>query len=75
MTTSKCETRDFLSWLGGLLETAPDVAVEIVVLEEEAEARSSIHVTLRDLPGRLAGFELRPAADARGEPASEAPRP
>ena len=27
--TSKCETQSFLTWLGGLLETARDVAVEI----------------------------------------------
>ena len=56
-----CEREHLLSWLRDVLAAADGVNVRIVV-EEDADARSSVQITLRDIPGPLAGLELRPLA-------------
>jgi len=59
--TLQCERERLLSWLRDVLAAADGVNVHIVV-EEDADARSSVQITLHDIPGPLAGLELRPLA-------------
>jgi hypothetical protein len=54
----RCERDRLLSWLRHVLAGSEGIDVQIVV-EEAADARSSVHITLRDVPGPLAGLELR----------------
>jgi hypothetical protein len=54
----RCERDSLLSWLRDVLAGSDGVNVHIVV-EEDADARASVQITLRDLPGPLAGLELR----------------
>jgi hypothetical protein len=53
-----CERDRLLSWLREVLSGSDGVNVHIVV-EEAADARSSVHITLHDVPGPLAGLGLR----------------
>jgi hypothetical protein len=59
--TTPCERERLLSWLREVLAGADGVDVHIVV-EEDANARSSVQIILRDVPGPLAGLQLRPLA-------------
>lgn len=54
----RCERDRLLSWLRDVLAGSEGVNVHIVV-EEIADARSSVQITLHDLPGPLAALELR----------------
>jgi hypothetical protein len=45
-------------WLREVLATSDGVDVHIVV-EDAADARSSVQITLRDVPGPLAGLQIR----------------
>jgi hypothetical protein len=47
-----------LLWLGEVLAALNDVNVDIVV-EEAADAHSSVQITLRDVPQAIAGLQLR----------------
>ena len=58
--TIRCEHDRLLSWLREVLAGSDGVDVHIVV-EEDAD-RSSVQITLRDVPGPLAGLQLRPLA-------------
>jgi hypothetical protein len=62
--TFRCERDNLLSWLREVLAGSEGVHVDIVV-EEDADARSSVQITLHDLPGRLAGLQVRPVAQPR----------
>ena len=53
-----CERDDLLSWLREVLAGLDGVNVRIVV-EEADDARSSVQITLHDVPGPLASLELR----------------
>ena len=53
-----CERDRLLSWLRDVLAGSEGIDVQIVV-EEAADARSSVHITMHDIPGPLAGLELR----------------
>ena len=53
-----CERDRLLSWLRDVLAGSEGIDVQIVV-EEAADARSSVHITLHDVPGPLAGLEVR----------------
>jgi hypothetical protein len=55
----QCERDRLLVWLRDVLTEG--VKVRIVV-EEAAGARSSVQITLHDVPGPLAGLDLRPLA-------------
>jgi hypothetical protein len=57
-STVRCERDRLLSWLREVLDGSDGVDVHIVV-EQAADARSSVQITLRDVPGALAGLELR----------------
>ncbi len=57
----RCERDRLLSWLREVLSGADGVNVGIVV-EEADDARSLVQITLHDVPGPLAGFELRKPA-------------
>jgi hypothetical protein len=57
-STVRCEPDSLLTWLGEVLAASDGVDVHIVV-EQVAEARSSVQITLRDVAGPLAGLELR----------------
>jgi hypothetical protein len=57
-STVRCERDRLLSWLRDVLAGSDGVDVHIVV-EEAAGARSSVQITLHDVPGPLAGLELR----------------
>jgi hypothetical protein len=60
-STVRCERDSLLSWLGEVLAGSDGVDVHIVV-EEVAEARSSVQITLHDVPGPLATLQLRKLA-------------
>jgi hypothetical protein len=62
--TVRCERDRLLSWLREVLAGSDGVDVHIVVEEaaDAADARSSVQITLRDVPGPLAGLQLRPLA-------------
>lgn len=58
-STVRCERDSLLTWLGEVLAAADGVDVHIVV-EEVADARASVQITLRgDVPRSLAGLEIR----------------
>jgi hypothetical protein len=57
-SSMRCERDRLLSWLQDVLAGSDGVHVHIVV-EEAAGARSSVHITLHDVPTPLAGLELR----------------
>lgn len=59
-STLRCEHDRLLSWLREVLAGSDGVDVHIVV-EDDAD-RSSVQITLRDVPGPLAGLQLRPQA-------------
>ena len=61
-STVRCERDSLLLWLEEVLASSDGVDVHIVVVEEAAEARSSVQITLRDIRGPLAGLQLRPLA-------------
>jgi len=54
-----CEAGRLLAWLSDVLKEADGVDVAVVVTDD-GSARSSVHITLHDVPGPLAGFGLRP---------------
>ena len=56
--TMRCERDRLLSWLREVLAGSNGVDV-LIVVEEAADARSSVQITLHDVPGPLAGLELR----------------
>jgi len=60
-STVRFERDSLLLWLEEVLAASDGVDVHIVV-EEAAEARSSVQITLRDIRGPLAGLQLRPLA-------------
>jgi hypothetical protein len=60
-STVRCERDCLLMWLREMLATAEGIDVHIVV-EDVADARSSVQITLRDVPGPLAGLQLRQLA-------------
>jgi hypothetical protein len=60
-STVRCERDSLLSWLREVLAGSDGVDVDIVV-EEVVDARSSVQITLRDVPGPLAGLEVRERA-------------
>ena len=66
MADVTCEKEQFLSWLGGLLRDAGDIRVDVEVVAE-AGANSSVYITLRDVPGSLAGLEVRLAGNSAPE--------
>jgi hypothetical protein len=57
-STVRCERDRLLMWIREMLAAADGVDVHIVV-EQVADARSSVQITLRDVPGPLAGLQLR----------------
>lgn len=57
----RCEHDRLLAWLREVLAGSDGVDVHIVV-EEDADARSSVRITLHDVPGPLASLQLRPLA-------------
>jgi hypothetical protein len=60
-STVRCEGDRLLSWLREVLAGADGVSVHIVV-EEDADARSSVQITLHDVPRPVASLQLRPLA-------------
>ena len=60
-STVRCERDSLLLWLEEVLAASDGVDVHIVV-EDDADARSSVQITLRDIRGPLAGLQLRPLA-------------
>lgn len=56
-STVRCERDRLLSWLREVLAGSDGVDVHIVV--EEVADRSSVQITLRDVPGPLASLQLR----------------
>jgi hypothetical protein len=57
-STVRCERDRLLSWLREVLAGSDGVDV-LIVVEEVADARSSVQITLYDVPGPHAGLELR----------------
>jgi len=58
-STVRCERESLLTWLGEVLAASDGVDVQIVV-EQDAEARSSVQITLRgEVSTPLAGLQLR----------------
>lgn len=57
-----CEAGRLLGWLSEVLKEADGVDVDVVVTDDSS-SRSSVHITLRDVPGPLAGLGLKPLSD------------
>lgn len=57
-STVRCERDRLLYWLREVLAGSDGVDV-LIVVEEAADARSSVQITLHDVPGPLASLELR----------------
>jgi hypothetical protein len=57
-STVRFEADRLLSWLREVLDGSDGVDIQIVV-EQAADARSSVQITLHDVPGALAGLEVR----------------
>lgn len=57
-----CEAGKLLAWLSEVLREADGVDVDVVVTDD-GSSRSSVQITLRDVPGPLAGFVLGPRSD------------
>ena len=53
-----CEASKLLEWLDEVLKQADGVDVDVVVTDE-ASSRSSVRITLHDVPGPLAGLPIR----------------
>jgi Mrp family chromosome partitioning ATPase len=62
MTRRLCEAGKLLQWLSEVLKRAEAVDVELVVVDTP-DARSSVQITLHDVPGPLAGLEVGPPSD------------
>ncbi len=58
-----CEPGRLLAWLSDVLKEADGVDVAVVVTDD-GSSRSSVHITVHDVPGPLAGFGLRPRSHA-----------
>jgi hypothetical protein len=56
----RVETGRLLAWLSGLLKKWDAVSVEIVI-DDEPDRSSSVRITLRGVPGPLAGLPIRPS--------------
>ena len=59
MARTPVETDKFLQWLEEVLTTADGVHVDVVVVGQP-DSRSSVQITLHDVPAPLGGLELRP---------------
>ncbi len=57
MTRTPFEMDKLLTWLGEVLKGADAVDVDVVVLDK-TDSRSSVHITLHDVPGPLGGFQV-----------------
>jgi hypothetical protein len=62
MGTRPCETSKLLEWLGEVLKQADGVDVDVVVTDDVG-SRSSVQITLHDVPGPLAGLQVRLGPD------------
>src|SRR5205814_2236094 len=67
MTRTAFETDKLLVWLGYLLKRAEAVDVDIVGVDR-IDSRSSVQITLRDVPVPAGGFEGRPPCWRRARP-------
>lgn len=54
----RVEAGRLLAWLGAVLKKCEAVSVDIVIVDEPNRS-SSVQITLRDVPGPLAGVEVR----------------
>lgn len=59
MTRRPFETGKLLAWLEEVLHRAESVDVDVVVVDKP-DARSSVQITVRDVPGPLGGFQVGP---------------
>ena len=59
MTRKPFETDKLLTWLREVLKRAAAVDVDVVVVDK-TDSRSSVHITLHDVPGPLGGFQVGP---------------
>jgi len=62
MTRTPFGSDQLLEWLGEVLSAAEAIDVDVIV-EGQADSRSSVQITLRGLPGPLGGLEVRPRID------------
>jgi hypothetical protein len=58
MTRTPFETRKLLEWLGEVLRTADGVDVDVVIVGR-SDSRSSVQITLHDVPGPLVGLDVQ----------------
>ncbi|PYM90700.1 MAG: hypothetical protein DME04_21885 [Candidatus Rokuibacteriota bacterium] len=58
MTRTPFETDKLLQWLEEILATADGVDVDVIVVGRP-HSRSSVQITLHDVPAPLGGLELR----------------
>lgn len=62
MTRKACDAGKLLAWLGEVLRRAETIDVDVVVVDT-TESRSSVQITLHDVPGPLGGLEVDPPSD------------
>jgi len=53
------ERERLLAWLGEVLQRGADVEVDVVVLDDP-DRKSSVHITLSNVRGPLGGLEVGP---------------
>lgn len=58
MTRTPFETQKLLEWLGEVLNAADGVDVDVVIVGRP-DSRSSVQITLHDVPGPLGGLEVK----------------
>ena len=62
MTRTPMEADKLLQWLEEILATVKRVDVDVVV-HGQPDSRSSVQITLHDVPGPLGGLDVRRLAD------------
>ena len=62
MTRKPFETNKLLMWLEEVLKRATAVDVDVVVVDT-TDSRSSVQITLHDVPGPLGGFQVGSRSD------------
>lgn len=62
MQPQRVETGRLLAWLSAVLKKCEAASVEIVVVDGP-DRGSSVQITVRDVPGPLAGLQVRPSRD------------
>lgn len=62
MKPQRVETSALLAWLSAMLKKCEGASVELVIVDGPGRG-SSVQITVRDVPGPLAGLQVQPSRD------------